>query len=247
MRKAHSKLREYRNQQIWYSKQELSSIFGKNFAFNQHIAGRTSKVLFANFCRTKGLFDTTDDIHTLVNQSLDSDLPAAPQLFHTIEESLTYLRNKIFPDGCQNNTRPCVRRSNGQTGIDNGGLSRQFFTDFFLAASAGANGILALLKGWNGQTLIAYNPTIYSCDVTKTFGKSWHIQQCRLAWFCLALVLSLFCLVFAIYYYICTGKIKISVTYLTIAEVPCQETKEYFTQVRAIYFSFHKFYAKYLR
>ena len=98
-------------------------------------------------------------IHTLVIQSLDSELPAAPQLFHTIEESLTYLWSKILPDGCQNNTRPCVRRSNGQTGINNGGLSRQFFTDLFLAASAGANGILALLKGWNGQTLIAYDPT----------------------------------------------------------------------------------------
>ena len=35
-----------------------------------------------------GLFDSTDDIHTLVNQLLDAELPTAPQLFQTLEESL---------------------------------------------------------------------------------------------------------------------------------------------------------------
>ena len=48
-----------------------------------------------------GLFDSTDDIHTLVNQLLDAELPTAPQLFQTLEESLTYLRSKILPDGCK--------------------------------------------------------------------------------------------------------------------------------------------------
>ena len=33
-----------------------------------------------------GLFDTTDDIHTLVNQLLNAELPPAPQLFQTLEE-----------------------------------------------------------------------------------------------------------------------------------------------------------------
>ena len=32
------------------------------------------------------LFDTIDDIHTLVNHLLDPELPAAPQLLHTLEE-----------------------------------------------------------------------------------------------------------------------------------------------------------------
>ena len=48
-----------------------------------------------------GLFDTTDDIHTLVNQLLDAELPAASQLFQTLEESLTYLRSKVLPDACE--------------------------------------------------------------------------------------------------------------------------------------------------
>lgn len=41
-----------------------------------------------------GLFDTTDDIQTLSNQLLDAELPAAPQLFQTLQKSLTYLRSK---------------------------------------------------------------------------------------------------------------------------------------------------------
>ena len=32
------------------------------------------------------LFDTIDDIHTLVNHLLDPELPAAPQLLHRLEE-----------------------------------------------------------------------------------------------------------------------------------------------------------------
>ena len=32
------------------------------------------------------LFDTIDDIHTLVNHLLDPELPAATQLLHTLEE-----------------------------------------------------------------------------------------------------------------------------------------------------------------
>ena len=47
-----------------------------------------------------GLFDTTDDIHTLVNQLLDAELPPAPLLFQALEELLTYLRSKILLDGC---------------------------------------------------------------------------------------------------------------------------------------------------
>ena len=39
-----------------------------------------------------GLLHTTDDIHTLVNQLLDAELPPAPQLFQTL---------KILPDGCK--------------------------------------------------------------------------------------------------------------------------------------------------
>ena len=47
------------------------------------------------------LLDTTDDIHTIVNQLLDAELPAAPQLFQTLQEPLTYLKSKILPDGCK--------------------------------------------------------------------------------------------------------------------------------------------------
>ena len=47
------------------------------------------------------LFDSIDDIDTLVNQLLDAELPPAPQLFQTLQESLTYLRSKILPDGCK--------------------------------------------------------------------------------------------------------------------------------------------------
>ena len=125
----------------------------------------------------------------------------------------------------------------GQAGIDAGGLSRQFFTDLFLAASTGANRIPALLEDWNGQKLIAYNPIICSCDLIETFGKivAHSIAQTGL---------GLSCLGYAIYYYICTGKIESAVPYLTIAEVPCHQTKEYLTQVQPIYFSFHNFYEK---
>ena len=94
------------------------------------------------------------------------------------------------------------------------------------------------LEGWNGQKSIAYNPTICSCDLIETFGKivAHSIVQTGL---------GLSCLAYAIYYYICTGKIESAVPYLTIAEVPCHKTKEYLTQVQAIYFSFHNFNEKY--
>ena len=123
----------------------------------------------------------------------------------------------------------------GQAGLDAGGLSRQLFTDLFLAGSTGAKGIPALLEGWNGQKSIAYNPTICSCDLIETFGKivAHSVVQTGL---------GLSFLAYAIYYYICTGKIESAVPYLTIAEVPCHQTKEYLTQVQAVYFSFHNFY-----
>ena len=100
----------------------------------------------------------------------------------------------------------------GQAGIDARGLSRQFFTDLFLAASTGTNEVPALLEGWNKQKLIAYNPTICSCDLIGSFGKivAHSIVQTGL---------DLSCLEYAIYYYICTGKIESAVPYLTIAEV----------------------------
>ena len=49
-------------------------------------------------------------------------------------------------------------------------------------------------------------------------------------------------LAYAIYYYICTGKIENVVPYLTIPEVSCHKIKEYLTLVQAIWFSFHNFY-----
>ena len=120
----------------------------------------------------------------------------------------------------------------GQAGIDAGGLSRQFFTDLFLAASTGVNGIPSLLKGGNGQTLIAYNPTICSCDLIETFWKivAHSIVQTGL---------GLSCLAYALYYEIFTCKIKSTVLYFTVAEVLCLKTKEYLTQVQEIHFSFH--------
>ena len=79
------------------------------------------------------------------------------QLFQALEESLTYLRGKILPDGCKrlkieqdhvleeamcfykhSDFEPNLRLRvtyDGQAEIDAGGLSRQFFTDLFLAAS----------------------------------------------------------------------------------------------------------------
>ena len=122
------------------------------------------------------LFDTTKDIQTLVNQLLDAELPAAPQLLQTIEETLTYLRSKILPDGCRRlkveqdhvleeamcfynhyDFDPNLRLRvtyDGQEGINAGGMSRQFLIDLCLAASTGANGIPALLEVRNGQILI---------------------------------------------------------------------------------------------
>ena len=143
----------------------------------------------------------------------------------------------------QSNFEPNLRLRvicDGQTGIYVGGMSRQFFTDLFLAASTGANGIPGLLEGWNGQKLIAYNSKICSCDLIEIFGKivGHSIVQTGL---------GLSCLAYTIYYYICTSKIENAVPYLTIAEVPCHQTKEYLTQVQAIYFSFHNFYEKYSR
>ena len=126
-----------------------------------------------------------------------------------------------------------------QVGIDAGGLFRQFFTDLFLVAYTGANGFPALSEGWNGQKLIAYNPAICSCDPIET-GKilTYSVVQAGL---------GLSCLASAIYYYICTGKIESAVPYLTIAEIPCHQTKEHFSQVQAIHFSFHTSYEKYSR
>ena len=46
-----------------------------------------------------GSFDTTS-IQTLVSQLLDAELPAAPQLFQTPEESLTYLRRTSRRSRC---------------------------------------------------------------------------------------------------------------------------------------------------
>ena len=72
-------------------------------------AYRTSPVSFAHVYHTKhtvskytemvsvGSFDTTDDVQTLSNQLLDAELPAAPQLFQTLQKSLTYLRSKNIP------------------------------------------------------------------------------------------------------------------------------------------------------
>ena len=204
-----------------------------------------------------GLFDSTDDIHTLVNQLLDAELPTAPQLFQTLEESLIYLRSKMLPDICKrlkveqdhvleqamcfykhSDFEPNLKLRvtyDGQAGIDAGGLSRQFFTGLFLAASTGANEIPALFEGWNGQKLDAYNPKMCSCDLIETFGKivAHSIVQTGL---------GLSCQAYAIYYYICTDKIESALPYHTIAEVPCHQTKEYLTQVQAIYFSFHNFY-----
>ena len=124
---------------------------------------------------------------------LDADLQAAPQFCQTLEESLIYLKSKILPDLCKRikveqdqvleeaicfykhsdfelNLRLRVTYD-GQAGINAGGLSRQFFTDLFLAASAGANKIPALPEGSNGAKLIAYNSTICRCSLVETFGK----------------------------------------------------------------------------
>ena len=46
-----------------------------------------------------------------------------------------------------------------------------FFTDSLLGTSTDANGIPALLEGWNGRKLIAYNPTICRFNLIETFGK----------------------------------------------------------------------------
>ena len=122
----------------------------------------------------------------------------------------------------------------GQARIDARGLSRQFFTDLFMVSSTAAYEIPALLERWNGQKLIAYNPAICSCDLIETFQKitAHSIMQTDL---------GLSCLIYAIYYYICTGKIEIAVPYLTIAEVPYHQSKECLTQLQAIYYFFSYF------
>ena len=109
----------------------------------------------------------------------------------------------------------------GQSGIDAGRMSRHFFIDLFLAASTGANEIPVLLKGWNGQKLTGYNPTIYSCDLIETFGKV-------VAHSIVFTGLGLSCLAYAVY--ICIGKIESAVPYLVIAEATCQQTKECLNQ-----------------
>ena len=115
---------------------------------------------------------------------------------HVLEEAMCFYKHSDF----ERNLKLRVTYD-GQAGIDAGRLSRQFFTDLLLAASTGANGIPALLEGWNGQKLIAYNPAICSCDLIETFGKivAHSIVQTGL---------GLSCLAYAIYYYICTGKIS---------------------------------------
>ena len=183
-------------------------------------------------------------------------------MFRMLEEPLTYLRIKILLDGCKRLTveqghvleeAMCFYKHSdfelnsrlrmtydGQARIDARGLPRQFFTDLFMVSSTAAYEILALLERWNGQKLIAYNPAICSCDLIETFQKitAHSIMQTDL---------GLSCLIYAIYYYICTGKIEIAVPYLTIAEVPYHQSKECLTQLQAIYFFFHTFCEKYSR
>ena len=69
-------------------------------------------------------------------------------------------------------------------------------------------------------------------DLIKTFGKIVTHSTVHTG-------LGLSFLAYAIYYYICTGKIENAVPYLTIPEVPCHKTKEYLTHVQAICFPFH--------
>ena len=113
-----------------------------------------------------GLFDTTDDIHTLLNQLLVAELPAVPHVLLMLEKSLSYVRSKISPHGCKplkveqnhvleettcfykhSDLEPHLRLRvtyDGQAEIDARGLSRQIFTNLFLAVSTGANGIPAI-------------------------------------------------------------------------------------------------------
>ena len=85
---------------------------------------------------------------------------------HVLEEAICFYKHSDF----EPNLRLRVTYD-GQAGIDTGGLSRQFFTNLFLAASAGTNEIPALPEGSNGEKLIAYNPTICRCSLVETFGK----------------------------------------------------------------------------
>ena len=64
---------------------------------------------------------------------------------HVLEEAMCLYKHSDFEPNLK------LRETyDGQAGIDAGGLSCQFFTDFFLAASTGANGIPALPEGWIG-------------------------------------------------------------------------------------------------
>ena len=104
-----------------------------------------------------------------------------------------------------------VRRSTG------GGLSRQFFTDLYLAASTGANGIPAILKGLNGQKLI----NIIQHYLARSHRNIWK----NFSAFIVKIGLGLSCLASAIFYYICTDKIESAVPCLTMAEVSYHQTR----------------------
>ena len=120
-----------------------------------------------------------------------------------------YFRSKILPDGCKrlkieqdhvleeaiyfykhSDFEPNLTilvTYDGQAGIDAGGLSSQFFTDLLLGTSTDSNRIPVLLEGWNGQKLIAYNPTVCRFDLIETFGKivAYSIVQTGLGFSCL--------------------------------------------------------------
>ena len=82
---------------------------------------------------------------------------------HVLEEATCFYKHSDFEANLRLRVIYVV-----QAGIDAGGLSRKFFTDMFLAASTDKNEFPALPEGWNGQKLIAYNPTICSCDPIET-------------------------------------------------------------------------------
>ena len=124
-------------------------------------------------------------IQTLVNQVLETELPALPQLLRTLEKSLTYLRSKRLLYGCkwlkveqnhkleeaicffkQSDFEPNLRlrtTDDRQWGIHAGGLPRQFFTDLFLATSTGANGIPAFLDEYCRFSIIVQTGLCFSC------------------------------------------------------------------------------------
>ena len=104
----------------------------------------------------------------------------------------------------------CLTRSIG------GGLSRQFFTDLYLAASTGANGIPAILKGLNGQKLI----NMIQHYLARSHRNIW--KNCSA--FIVQIGLGLSCLA-SIFYYICTDKIESAVPCLTMVDVSYHQTQ----------------------